>query len=392
MKILFATPRFPYPLRRGHQVRAFHQIRLLSARHRVTLLSCASEPPSREALETLGGFCEEIVTVPISRWSAARHAAAAIFTRFPLQVAAFDARAIGAAAGAAARRHRPDLIHVQLARMAAAFEAKTQAPRVIDLVDSLSLNMERRFRRDRSALRWAAYFEWKKMARYEREIAREFEHVTVVSPVDRKSIGEFPNLSVNPNGVDLPDFPFGAERPSDPTIVFTGNLGYFPNLDAIDWFLRDILPIVRRRMPEAIVRIAGARPTRRLRALARRQRVELDEDVARIGRSFPGAAVAVAPMRAGSGQLLKILEAMASGVPVVATSMAASAFAFESGREIFVADGAEDFAAAVIRALQDRAGSSALAREARRVVAERYTWDRSVEELERIYRSLTDAP
>jgi glycosyltransferase involved in cell wall biosynthesis len=258
----------------------------------------------------------------------------------------------------------------------------------MDLVDSLSLNMERRFLRDRGPARWAAWAEWKAMARYERKIAATWDHVTVVSPVDRQAIGDFPHLTLNPNGVDLAQFPFSPGGRDAATVVFTGNLGYFPNVDAVTWFSREVFPQVRRRVPSALFRAAGARPSAAIRAIDGEDGFRLERDVDRIEAVLSGATVAVAPMRAGSGQLLKILEAMASGVPVVATPLAAAAFDFAPGRELLVAEEPAEFASAVARLLEDPGEAKAIAFRARRAVEERYGWERFVADLERIYSSV----
>jgi len=388
MRILFVMPRFPLPLKRGHQVRAFHQIRLLSARHRITLLGVSAEDPSPDAIAALAPFCEEIIPVRNPRAAAAASALRGAFAGVPFQASAYGGAALRGAVREAVRRRHPDVVHVQLARMAPAAGPGIGAPRVMDLVDALSLNMERRFRRDRGPARWAAWAEWKAMARYEREIAATWEHVTIVSPVDREAIGDYPRLTVNPNGVDLERFAFSPDGREAATIAFTGNLGYFPNVDAVTWFSREIFPEIRRRVPSALFRVAGARPSGAIRALAGKNGVRLDQDVERIEAVLSRATVAVAPMRAGSGQLLKILEAMASGVPVVATPLAAAAFDFASGRELLVAEEPAEFASAVTRLLEDPDEAKAIARRARAAVEERYRWERSVADLERIYSSV----
>jgi len=388
MRILFVMPRFPLPLKRGHQVRAFHQIRLLSARHRITLLGVSAEDPSPDAIAALAPFCEEIIPVRNPRAAAAASALRGAFAGVPFQASAYGGAALRGAVREAVRRRHPDVVHVQLARMAPAAGPGIGAPRVMDLVDALSLNMERRFRRDRGPARWAAWAEWKAMARYEREIAATWEHVTIVSPVDREAIGDYPRLTVNPNGVDLERFAFSPDGREAATIAFTGNLGYFPNVDAVTWFSREIFPEIRRRVPSALFRVAGARPSGAIRALAGKNGVRLDQDVERIEAVLSRATVAVAPMRAGSGQLLKILEAMASGVPVVATPLAAAAFDFASGRELLVAEEPAEFASAVTRLLEDPDEAKAIARRARTAVEDRYRWERSVADLERIYSSI----
>jgi glycosyltransferase involved in cell wall biosynthesis len=172
--------------------------------------------------------------------------------------------------------------------------------------------------------------------------------------------------------------------------VFTGNLGYFPNVDAVDWFVREVLPRVQRVHPEATFVAAGARPHRRVRALADTAgSVVIEGDVPDLGAVLMRAAVAVAPMRAGSGQPLKILEAMACGAPVVATPLAASGIAAEPERHLLIGADADAFAAQVVRILDRPALASELAVTAHSLVQERYPWERSVAALEAIYESLT---
>ncbi len=388
MRILFVAPRFPAPARQGFQVRAYHQIRLLAARHRITLVAFAAPAPSERAGDgraaDLAQHCEEIVTVPLARVEMAAGLARGALGDRPLQTALYDTPAMRRTIDGllAARRH--DLVHVQLARMARHVETAA-LPRVVDLIDALSLNMARRAERDQGPLRFVAALEAKRLRRYEQWLCRTFEHATVVSAVDRDAIGDFPKLSINPNGVEPADLSAGAER--DPhRIAFTGNLGYFPNVDAVEWFVRAVLPRVRQARPRTTFVAAGARPHRRLRALATDDGAVLVRgDVPDLAAVLTRAAVAVAPMQAGSGQPLKILEAMACGTPVVATPVAASGLAADPGRHLLIGDDAESFAAHVVRLLDAPALAADLACAARGLVEARYSWERSVAALDAVY-------
>ena len=170
------------------------------------------------------------------------------------------------------------------------------------------------------------------------------------------------------------------------TIVFTGNMGYFPNVNAAVWFAREVLPRVREVRPEARFLIVGTRPARAVRDLAKDPAVVVTGRVEDVGPYLRRATLAVAPMRSGSGQQFKILEAMASGAPVVATAAEAEQVGAEPGRELLVADEAAAFAAAVVALLNDPARARGLAERARRLVEERFTWRRSVDALEAVYR------
>jgi sugar transferase (PEP-CTERM/EpsH1 system associated) len=388
VRILFVAARFPSPARQGFQVRAHHQIRLLAPHHRITLVAFAPHEPSREARDDLGRHCEEVVTVPLGRTEMLAGLARGMLHDRPLQTALYETPAMRKVVQRLLSERRHDVVHVQLARMARHVE-DTTLPVVVDLIDALSLNMERRAARDQSPARFAAALEAKRLRRYEQRLCRTFAHATVVSTVDRAAIGEFPNLSINSNGVDLARFPFTRDRRDPDRVAFTGNLGYFPNVDAIEWFVREVLPSVRRVRPTTTFVAAGTRPHRRIRTLASESAgVSLQVDVPDVGAVLASSAVAVAPMHAGSGQPLKILEAMACGTPVVATTLAASGLDAEPGRHLLVGDDAEAFAAAVVRALDDADLGAAIAGAARRLVEEKYGWERSVATLESIYRSI----
>lgn len=383
--------RFPLPARQGFQVRAHHQIRLLAPRHRITLVAFAPREPSPAARSELERHCEEIVTVPLGRAEMLAGLARGVLSDRPLQTSLYETPAMRRAIGGilAARRH--DVVHVQLARMARHCEGST-APVVVDLIDALSLNMERRASRDPGPARFAAALEAKRLRRYEQWLCRTFAHATVVSAVDRAAIGDFTNLTINPNGVasegELPATAARVAREPE-CIVFTGNLGYFPNVDAVEWFAREVLPRLRRKRPTARFVVAGTRPHRRVRALASADgAIVVESDPADLRAVLRSATVAVAPMHAGSGQPLKVLEAMECGTPVVATPIAASGLEVEAERDLLIGGDAEAFAAQVERILASPPLAETIAGNARRLVATRYSWERSVAGLESIYQSV----
>ena len=215
----------------------------------------------------------------------------------------------------------------------------------------------------------------------------------VVSEPDRQAMGGGDRLAVVPNGVDVARFVFDGRARASLDLAFTGNLGYFANADAAVWFTREVLPRVRARAPGARLRLAGTRPSRAVRALAGLPGVSVLGEVPDIAEPLRSARVAVVPLRAGSGQQSKMLEAMACGTPVVASPLAAAGMEAVDGEHLLVAHGADHTAAAVLHLLEDSALCERLAANARRLVEERYTWERSVEGLEEVYaRALAAGP
>jgi polysaccharide biosynthesis protein PslH len=339
------------------------------------------------AHEALAASCARIVAVPFGPAAMARGLVRGVFSPLPFQASLYQAPAMRAALRLLAAEPY-DLVHVQLARMAPYLEEGVcPRPWVVDLVDALSLGMERRSREEWGPARLVARMEAGRLRRYEQRLAATVDRTVVVSRRDREAIGDAPGLCIVPNAVDLEAFPFAARDREAATIVFSGNMGYFPNVNAAVWFAQKILPAVRQARPDARFLIVGARPTRAVTGLARDPAVTVTGSVEDVGSYLRRATVAVVPMRSGSGQQFKILEAMASGAPVVATSAEAEQVGAEHDRELLVADTPSDFAAAVVSLLEEPARAAGLAERARRLVEARFTWQHSIDALEAVYQA-----
>ncbi len=390
MRVLFITNRFPGLLMRGDQLRAFQQIRLLAPRHAITLLSFGAPEGDRRGEAELAACCERVIVARRDAPGLAWRALRALFSDLPLQVAAYDQ------VPGSARLHELlstalfDLAHVQMARLGPMLQRLQPLPCVLDLVDALSVNMARRADLDRGPLRLFARLDARRLARYERRICAQAHSVAVCSAPDRQAIGA-DNIHLVHNGVDLDRFPFvTAARGSD--IVFIGNLGYFPNVDAASWFATEAMPLINERLPLTRLKLVGARPAGHLRRLAARlPQVDLIGQVPEVHSYLASAAVAVVPLRSGSGQQLKILEAMAAGTPVVSTSLSAAGLEAVDGEHLLIADDVAGMADAVLRLMSDPALGARLARSARALVERDHTWDRSARDLERLWLDAAEA-
>jgi len=393
MRILFIAARLPDPLTRGYEVRAWHQIRLLARRHRITLVGYTAGAPRPAALARLRTLCDEVHAVPLGLAGMAAGAVRGLWSGRSLQTSIYDTPAMRRVLRRLLAERRHDVVHVQMARMATLLEGIPSPPRVVDLIDALSLNMARRREHDPGVARWAASLERTRLAAQERHLCTTWDRALVASEADRRAIGDFPRLVVNSNAVDLAHFARRdvPRRPYD--VVFSGNLGYFPNVDAIVWLAREVLPRVRAALPETTLTIVGARPARAVRELASLGTfVEVLGEVPDVAPYIGRASVAVAPLRAGSGQALKVLEAMACGTPVVATSRAAEGLDARDGVHLRIADGAAPFADAILELLDDRDTAAHLAGEAHRLVAARYGWESAVDALDAIYTTIAGDP
>jgi sugar transferase (PEP-CTERM/EpsH1 system associated) len=383
LRILFIASRFPSPPRKGDQLRAFQQIRHLGRRHRITLVHFGAPAASDRAL--LQGACERIVSVPLGPVARAIGLLKGAFSALPFQVSLYRSPSMRRALHALSATPF-DLTHVQLARMAP-YLADGTCPRpwVVDLVDALSLGMSRRALQDRGPAALVARLEAGRLLRYERALCERADVLTVVGARDRAAIGDFPRLRLVPNAVDLAAFPFARQGRAKASVVFTGNMGYFPNRNAAAWLVREVWPRVLAENPEARLSLVGARPSADVRALGSARGVTVTGFVDDLSLHLRQAAVAVAPMRAGSGQQFKVLEAMASGTPLVATPDEALQVGARHGQDLLIADDPTAFAAAIVSLLRDASLADRLAASGRRLVESHYTWDHSVALLEEAY-------
>ena len=229
-----------------------------------------------------------------------------------------------------------------------------------------------------------------KAERYERLLAARFDAVSVVSEQERAL---FRNLTRNgptpamviPNGIDTGLLDFNGVPRENNLLAFTGALSYGPNRDAALCLCREVLPLVRRHVPEARVRITGrASDADRELFGASNMMVELTGYVDDIRPMIASASALVAPLRFGGGTRLKILEAMGLGTPVVTTPMGAEGIDVSNGRDILLGETAEEIADAAMRLLTDPEFSSEIARNARELVRKRYQWPAIAADFERM--------
>jgi len=386
MNILFLATHFPYPPLKGDKVRAYHQLRLLSKRHKFTLLCFADKPIPSEDWDQIAPYCKRIIIVPLSYFRKAINLTKSISSHYPLQTLLYHSPTMKQQLQTLLHQEQFDVVHVQLARMAPYMESVSHIPRVIDLVDALSLNMGRRFLRERGLLKLITYLEWQRLRSYERAICQTYDQVIVVSEQDRSIIGDIPNLHVNPIAVDLDRLPFSTNNRHPKMLVFSGNMGYFPNINAVHWFVQEVLPRVKLSMPDIKFFIVGTNPHREIQDLAKKDSsITVTGYVEDIFSYLGKATVVVVPMRAGSGMQFKVLEAMACRKPVVATPYALGGIDAEDGKHLLVAHDAHSFADKVIQLLSDVKLQKHLARQARQLVEEKYSWEQSVSQLEEIY-------
>ena len=386
MRILFVTSRFPFPPRKGDQVRAYEEIRRLGADHEIGLVSASVEPIAATSLAEMRRYCRRIDIVRISRLVAlGRIAALGTTSSLPFQVLYFDALALRRAIASALEDGPYDVVHAQLLRVLPHLWSLSRPPVVVDLMDAFAPSIAGRGARAHPLLRFLYEGERRRVARYEAAVLDRFGEVVVISESDRAALGGGRGVTATGHGVDLERFPFGAQSGREPrTVVMTGNLDYGPNIDAALWFARSIWPLVRAREPRARLRLVGARPTRTLRTL-RSFGIEVTGEVADIGADLRSSTIAVCPIRTGTGIQNKVLEALASGTPLISTTLGNAGVGGVAERDLLIADDPAAFATHVVALFDDAARRTRLASAGRAFVVATHDWATHIRALEDAY-------
>lgn len=241
--------------------------------------------------------------------------------------------------------------------------------------------------------RMVAMIEYNKMRRFEPEQVRRFHHVIAVSEADRQAMGGMvgaEHVSVVPTGVDLGKYKYDpAAQPSGPIAVFTGSMDWEPNIDGVEFFCREIWPLVLARVPNARFRIVGRDPHPRVKKLAS-DSVEVTGTVPSIVEHLRNAAVFVVPLRMGGGTRIKIYEAMAMGKATVSTTVGAEGLDVEHGRDILLEDKPDTFADAIITFLRDESVRRRY-EAAAAATARKYDWSVIAQDFVEVLQKTIDA-
>jgi len=384
MRLLYITPRFPFPLLRGDQVVPFHRLRILSRRHEVTLLSLYEKKSELEGLDSLRPFCKVIHTVRLPRWrSAVNVAIKGPYSSLPLQALYYQSNPFKKYIDELLAENSFDLIHAYMLRVAP-YLSHVTVPKILELIDSMQLNLERRLAMEGIPKRMLLREELRRIVNYERRIGEYFDHLIVVSEQDRLLIPD-QKVSVIPLGVDTGLFKPDRKESKEHKIIFSGNMGYLPNINAVKWFVGECFPVIRKEVPSVSLIIAGANPSKGVCELARQDGITVTGFFQSMPETLAQASIAIAPMQSGSGMQFKILEAMACGLPVVTTTLGLGDIKAKAEEEIMIADTAEKFAKTVVELLRSPESAGRLGRNARNFVMHHHNWEVAATKVEEIY-------
>lgn len=412
MKILFVTPQLPYPPDKGTTIRNFALIKGLARRgHEIHLLSFIRSEEDLAWLAELEPHCRKIVTVMAPHRSRLTRLRKFLFSQQPDMAGRLPSEEFHGKLASLLSHEHYDVVQIEGIEVAQyalaagelqAQKANNHAPLLVfDDHNAEYILQKRAYEIDRRApSHWGKAFyswiQWRRLRAYERSVCLAADRVLAVSEADAAAIRRLDaaiNVAVIANGVDCAFF--HSMRPEDhpvpsqirhvAALAFTGTMDFRPNIDAMLWFCQDILPLIKKHLYHVHLYVVGKSPPRAVRDLAG-PAVTVTGYVSDIRPYIAHSSIYVVPMRIGSGTKLKVLQAMAMGIPVVATTVGAEGIDAVGGQHLVVADTPDEFAHGVLSLLEDAARRRQLAAEARQLVETKYDWDSITPVLESVYR------
>jgi sugar transferase (PEP-CTERM/EpsH1 system associated) len=354
MRIFVLLSRVPYPLEKGDKLRAFHQIKELSKTNEIILcaLNTVGNLNKQKAFSALQPYCRSVNFIDLPFTGRGWNLFKSLFKPIPFQAGYFYNRKAARKVRALIREYKPDHIYCQLIRTSE-YVKDLEIPKTIDYQDVFSHGVKRRIAKSDSLMQLLLKEEYKRLVAYEKKVFNFFDHKTIISFPDRALIPhpDKEKIVVVPNGVDHDFFaPRKAEKKYD--LVFTGNMGYPPNVDAAEFLVNEIMPLVWKNSPGSKILLAGASPDRRVTSL-QNEKVTVTGWMEDIRDAYASAKIFIAPMRIGTGLQNKLLEAMSMKIPSITTPLANDALKAENGKEIMIGKSKEELAEAILALLAD---------------------------------------
>lgn len=378
MKILFLANRVPYPPFRGDKLKIFNLARRLCAQHELHLLTFAQNEEDWKYEDELKKIFSTVKFISQPKWKSALHCIGGLFDGTPFQVHYFRSTAMKNAVKQILTEHQFDVVHVQHLRMAQYFQDQQNIPRILDLPDAFSLYWQRKQANTKNpVLRFFEQKEQKRVYQYERILA-QYNLSLVCSREDKQYLEQehhLENVSLLPNGVDTDTFaPRNHDYSHNNTLLFTGNMDYGPNVDAVQYFAAEILPLVKIKFPEIQFIIAGQRPIPKVLALAG-DSIKVTGFIQDLAAVYNSASVVVAPLRFGAGTQNKVLEAMAMGVPVVCSNIGFEGLHIQSGEGAIMQTDPQAFAQSIIELLSSESHRKTVGEQGVSIIRSRFSWD-----------------
>lgn len=383
-KIAVLTSRFPYPLEKGDKLRIYNQIKGLSLSHEVHLITLNEQEITAQQHEALSPYCKSQHVFRIGKLQQGLNLISALFRDIPMQVRLFYTHAIHKKIKKLLGEIEPDAVLCHLIRMSEYVREEKHLNKTLDYMDAFSVGMKKRAEVSNPFLKQLLLLEHRRLVRYERKVFDMMEKKIIISAQDRDAIehSDRSKIHIVPNGVDFTEF-YPKEVKKKYDLLFTGNMGYPPNIESAYFAATRILPLIHKINPEITLLIAGVNPPQKIKKLANK-RIIVIEKFDHISDAFSQASVMLAPMMISIGLQNKILQAMAMKVPCIVSGLANNAIGAENNKEILEANTAEEFAVCWENLTKDKLKYDMITDNAFHFVKKNFDWKFQNEKLKKI--------
>jgi len=394
MRIFMLTPYLPYPLLSGGQVRTYNLLKQISKKHQVTLFALIKDEEEKEYIKELEPFCDKIKVFKRTKnpWHP-RNILLAALTPFPFVVTRNLVLSLKKEIAQELANSNYDLIHVETFYMMPNIP-RTNLPTILveQTIEYLGYeDFAAKICQRQPWLRPIFNLDIAKIRFWEKHYWRRCHRLVTVSENDREFIKHVePSLTkidVVSNGVDVRFFNQVKKKlDKTPTVLFVGTFHWLPNVEAVEFLVEKVWPLVKQAVPKARLRIVGSSPTKKIISYGSLgDSIEITGRVADIRHEYARANLLIAPVFSGKGTRYKVLEAMVSQTPVVGTSIAFEGIKAKPNLHYFEADSANELAAAAIKLLQDPQLQTKMGRASKEFVEKHFSWENIASSLLKVY-------
>lgn len=387
MKILYVCHRFPFPPKRGGKIRPFNMIKHLSQHHEVTVASIVRSTDEAVEGQGISEHCASFEMARVQDSVQAVRMVARLPSTTPSSFGYFYSSDLNRRIQKLVTSKRFDLIFVHCSSVAPYVSAIRDIPKILDFGDMDSQKWLEYARYKAFPLSFGYWLEGRKLEREERRLARCFDMCTATTRAEWETLESYQTGVATdwfPNGVDTSYFSPGDESYDIDTISFVGRMDYYPNQECMFKFCENTLPLLKKRRPQVKLLIVGADPSPAVRKLGEIPGVTVTGSVKDVRPFVRKSAAMIAPLNIARGTQNKILEAMAMGVPVISSRIAAAGVDAIHGEHLLVATTPQEYASALLTILDDKEERIRLSEAGRARMLSHHAWPRSMERLDRI--------
>jgi len=384
VRILWLKTELLHPVDKGGRIRTYNMLRELKRDHQITYLALDDGTADAKQRELAIEYCHELICVPhqtTPKFSPGFYVELLtnLASDLPYFMKKYESGAMRREVERLLKDRTFEVMVCDFLQPSVNVPAGASVTTVLFQHNVEAMIWKRHYELQSNPLkRLYLYHQWRKTWRYERTACRRFDVVVAVSVTDEEQMRNEYGLertAAVPTGVDINYFSSSGIPSEKYNVVFTGSMDWLPNEDAMQYFIREIMPLVRKEIPELTLTVVGRNPYATLVELSKRDtRIVVTGRVDDVRPYIEQASVYVVPIRIGGGTRLKIYEAMAMGKPVLSTTVGAEGLPVKNNEEVMLADSAEDFAAALTRLLRDEKAARELGGRGAKVVREKFGW------------------